>query len=55
MRLPLALKYAAHRLRGDREVVLAAVPQAGVAFRYAAQPLRDDREVVLAASQNKIA
>ncbi len=50
-----ALQHAAEALRADREVVLAAVRQAGVAFRYAAQPLRGDREVVLAASQDKIA
>ena len=37
------------KLRGDREIVLAAVAQDGCALHHAAAELRGDREVVLAA------
>ena len=37
-----ALRYASQELRGDREVVLAAVRQNGVALRYASPELKDD-------------
>ena len=43
-----ALKYAAS-LRGDKEVVLAAVTQGGYALDLADASLRGDKEVVLAA------
>jgi len=36
-------------LRADREVVLAAVRQNGMALRFASAALQADREVVLAA------
>ena len=38
-------------LRGDRDVVLAAVQQDGDALEYASAELQADREVVLAAVQ----
>ena len=44
-----ALAYASAELRGDREVVLAAVNQYGGALQFASAELRGDREVVLAA------
>jgi histidinol phosphatase-like PHP family hydrolase len=34
---------------GDKEVVLAAVKQNGLALEYASKELQNDREVVLAA------
>ena len=40
---------ASPKLRGDRDVVLAALSKNGVALRYAAPELRRDRDVVLAA------
>ena len=43
-----ALQYAAE-LQGDREIVLAAVAQAGNALQFAAAELKGDREIVLAA------
>ena len=42
-----ALYHAASQLRGDREIVLAAVAQNGHALQYAAAELRGDREFVL--------
>ena len=44
-----ALAHAAEKLRGDHEVVLAAVKQSADVLEYAAEELRGDREVVLAA------
>ena len=44
-----ALGYASAELRGDKEVVLAAVKQYGDALEYASAELRGDKEVVLAA------
>ena len=41
--------YAAAELRGDREIVLAAVAQDGNALWYAEAELKGDREIVLAA------
>eukprot|EP01051_Picozoa_sp_SAG22_P007858 SAG22_NODE_570_length_9013_cov_4.251739_3_plen_160_part_00 len=43
------LERASDELRGDKEVVLTAMAQAGAALRYAADELRDDKEVVLTA------
>jgi hypothetical protein len=43
------LQHASEELRGDREVVLAAVQQNGGALRYASEELRGDREFMLAA------
>ena len=45
-----ALWAAAPALRGDREVVLAAVGQSGLALRYASAGLRGDEACVLAAT-----
>lgn len=45
----LALGRAPEDLRGDREVVLAAVRQEGRALEFASEALRADREVVLEA------
>jgi hypothetical protein len=46
-----ALQYASEVLRGDREVVMAAVQQNGDALAYASEELKGDREVVMAAVQ----
>jgi hypothetical protein len=47
----LALEYASAELRGDREIVLAAVQQDGWALYFASTELRGDREIVLASGQ----
>jgi hypothetical protein len=39
-----ALQYASEELRGDREVVLAAVKQDGDALQYASQKLRREKK-----------
>jgi hypothetical protein len=44
-----ALEYASAELKGDREVVLAAVAQDGRALKHASAELKGDREVALAA------
>ena len=47
---------ASDLLKADRQVVLAAVTQDGLALRFASDLLKDDREVVLAAvTQNGLA
>ena len=43
------MQYASEELRGDREVVLAAVKSNGNQLEYASEALRGDREIVLAA------
>jgi hypothetical protein len=45
------LEYATEELRGDREVVLAAVQQNGRALEYASTELQKDPEVMQAAVQ----
>ena len=45
------LHYASDELKGDREVVLAAVQQDGYTLGFAPDQLKGDREVVLAAVQ----
>ena len=45
----LDLRHAAEGLRGDPEVVLAAVQRSGEALRYASQHLREDKTFVLSA------
>ncbi|CAE7370560.1 truC [Symbiodinium natans] len=47
-----ALRNAPCALRGDREVVLAAVARDGSALQFAADALKGDREVVLAAVEH---
>jgi hypothetical protein len=50
------LEYASAELKGNRELVLAAVVQDGRALQYASAELQGDREVVLAAiGQNGMA
>ena len=44
-----ALKSAPEELKGDREIVMAAVRQSGWALQYAAEEMKGDREVVMAA------
>ena len=44
-----ALKFASANLKGDKELVLAAVAQKGVVLRYASEDLKGDKELVLAA------
>ncbi|MBD97598.1 hypothetical protein CL648_02200, partial [bacterium] len=43
------LQHASEELKGNREVVLAAVRQDGYALEYASEELKGDREVVLEA------
>ena len=45
----LFMKYVSVELRADRELVMAAVAQDGLALEYASEKLRADREVVWAA------
>ena len=47
-----ALQYAPAELKGDRELVLAAVKSFGGALEFASQRLKADREVVLTAVEN---
>ena len=48
----LPLQHASLELRGDREVVMAAVAEHGYALEFASEDLRGDREVVMAAVAN---
>eukprot|EP01043_Picozoa_sp_COSAG02_P030019 COSAG02_NODE_1896_length_10463_cov_8.034253_8_plen_74_part_01 len=43
------LHIAPAELKGDREIVLAAVAQYGILLEYAAAELKGDREIVLVA------
>merc|ERR1712136_388151 len=45
----VALEFAPAELRGNRDIVLAAIEQNGEALRHASAELRSDREVVLKA------
>ena len=45
----MVLEYASLKLKADKEVVLAAVTQNGMALHYASMGLRADRDVMLAA------
>ena len=45
----LALQHASEELKGDREVVMAALKQNGYALQHASEELKGDREVVMAA------
>ncbi|CAJ1341555.1 unnamed protein product [Effrenium voratum] len=47
----LTLLYAGEQLKGDRQVVLAAVQQQGCALLFASDSMRSDRAVVLQAIQ----
>jgi len=47
------LQFASKYLRGDKDVVLAAVKQDGHALYYASKALRADKEVVLEAVKNE--
>ena len=44
-----ALQYASEELKGDREVVMAAIKHTSWALEYASEELKGDREVVMAA------
>ena len=46
---PFAISGAAEELKGDRETVMEAVRQDGLALKYATEELKGDREIVLAA------
>ena len=48
-----ALQYASEELKGDREIVQAAVSQVGYALQFASAQLRGDREIVLVAVSQK--
>ena len=40
---------ATEEMQGDREVVMSAVAQSGLALEYATEEMRGDREVVMSA------
>jgi len=44
-----ALGFASKEMKGDKEVVLAAVNQRGLALHYTSEELKRDKEVILAA------
>ena len=44
-----ALETMSDVLKGDRDVVMAAVTKHGMAIKYSSEELRSDKEVVLAA------
>ena len=48
-----ALRWASKELRGDKEVVLAAVQQNGQVLPFASKELQKDEEVVLAAVKQR--
>ena len=45
----MVIYHATEELKGDREIVLAAVSKDGDALQYATEELKGDREIVLAA------
>ena len=45
-------QYASELQKRDREIVLAAVTQDGVALQFASDDLKDDKGIVLAAVKN---
>ena len=45
----LLLNHATEELKGDREIVMAAVSQYGWALEFATEELKGDREFVMAA------
>ena len=45
----MSLYFASERLRDDKDVVMAAVQQNGMALYFASERLRDDKDVVMAA------
>ena len=51
--LPGWFEYAHTTVKGDRELVLAAVQQRGYSFLYAHDSLKGDREIVLGCSSTK--
>jgi len=52
LKTPGALLYASPGLKGDKEVVLTAVSQRGIALQDASPALKADKEVVLTAVSN---
>ena len=51
-----ALQFASYELKGDKEVVMAAVAQNGLALKWASNALKGDKEFVMAAvAQNGFA
>ena len=52
-RFGFALSEASEELKGDREIVLAAVSKHGRAIQYASQELKGDREIVMTAISNR--
>lgn len=48
----MALKLADETLKKDKEIVLAAVKQNGMALMYADKTLKKDKEIVLQISKN---
>ena len=48
------LNYTSYVLQVNKEVVLAAVTQNGLALKYASEALRDDTEIVIAAVQQNM-
>ena len=49
-----ALEYASERLRDDKDIVLAALGNDGMALEYASERLRDDYGIVLYAIRNNM-
>lgn len=50
--LTKALQYASSRLKDDRDIVLSAVSNNGLALQYASLALQRDKEIVLSAIFN---
>ena len=48
----IALEYADAKLKADKRIVMAAVPQHGKVLQYADWKLKEDSEVVMAAVSN---
>ena len=46
---PFVLSNTTEELKGDREIVMAAVSQFGPALKYATEELKGDHEIVMAA------
>jgi len=45
----MTLQFADEKLKGDREIVLAAVKSSGLALEFAAEKFKRDRDIALAA------
>ena len=50
--MPLLIEWANEDIQNDKDILLAAVNQAGWTGCYASEALRDDKDVILAAVKN---